>query len=47
LVRVWDDLHHWIVLTGGEGQEILAVSLDLDGARRWRPEIRERFGMTL
>ena len=47
LVRIWDDLHHWIVLTGGEGQEILAVSLDLEGARRWRPEIRERFGMTL
>ncbi len=47
LIRVWDDLSHWIVLTGGEGQEILEVSLDLEGARRWRPEIRQRFGMTL
>ena len=47
LVRGWDDLHHWIVLTGGEGPEILAVSLDLEGARRWRPEIQQRFGIAL
>jgi len=32
-------------LTGGEGPEILAVSLDLEGARRWRPEIQQRFGI--
>ena len=47
LIRTWDDLSHWIVLTGGEDQEILAVSLDLEGSRRWRPEIRQRFGITL
>ncbi len=47
LIRTWDDLHHWMILTGGEGQEILAVSLDLDGPRRWRPEVRQRFGITL
>jgi predicted amidohydrolase len=47
LIRNWDDLRHWVVLTGGEGQEIMAVSLDLDGPRRWRPEIRQRFGITL
>jgi N-carbamoylputrescine amidase len=46
-VRAWDDLDHWLVLTGGEGQEILAVSLDLEGPRRWRPEIRQRFGIML
>ena len=47
LIRTWDDLRHWLVLTGGEDQEILEVSLDLDGPRRWRPEIRQRFGITL
>lgn len=47
LIRTWDDLHHWVVLSGGESQEILSVSLDLDGPRRWRPEIRQRFGITL
>jgi predicted amidohydrolase len=47
LIRTWDDLRRWVVLTGGEDQEILAASLDLDGPRRWRPEIRQRFGITL
>lgn len=47
LVRGWDDLRPWVVLKGGEGQEILEVSLDLKGARRWRPAIWERFGVTL
>ncbi len=45
LVRAWDDLSQWIVLTGGEGEEILSVSLDLKGASRWRAEIRQRFGI--
>jgi predicted amidohydrolase len=47
LIRTWDDLIPWIILTGGEEEEILAVSLDLDGPRHWRPEIRQRFGITL
>ena len=47
LIRTWDDLSHWIVLTGGEGQKILTVSLDLEGSRRWRPEIRQRIRITL
>lgn len=47
LIRGWDDLRPWVVLSGGEGEEILEVSLDLHGPRRWRPEIRERFGITL
>ncbi len=47
LIRAWDDLRPWIILTGGEGPEILEVYLDLKGPRRWRPEIRRRFGMTL
>jgi predicted amidohydrolase len=47
LIRLWDDLSHWVVMTGGEGQEILAVSLDLAGPRRWRPEIQQRFGISL
>jgi hypothetical protein len=36
-----------VVLSAGEAQEIPEVSLDLHGPRRWRPEIRERFGITL
>ncbi len=47
LIRTWDDLSHWIVGRGGEDQEILAVSLDLEGCQRWRPEIRQRFGIGL
>ncbi len=47
LVRHWDDLSHWVIMTGGEEPEILAVSLDLAGPRRWRPEIRRRFGMVI
>ena len=46
LIRTWK-VRHWIVLAGGESEKILAVSLDLDGSRRWRPEIRQRFGITL
>jgi predicted amidohydrolase len=45
-VRAWDDLDHWVVKTGSEGPEILAVSLDLEGPREWRPHIRRRFGFT-
>jgi len=45
VVRTWDDLHPWIVLSGREDQEILTASLDLDGPRRWRPEILRRFGI--
>jgi predicted amidohydrolase len=44
LVRSWDYLHDWVSLTGGEGEEILSVNLDLEGVRRWRPAIRRRFG---
>jgi predicted amidohydrolase len=47
LIRTWDDLLAWLILTGGENEEILSVSLDLNGPRRWRPEIRQRFGITL
>lgn len=46
-VSAWDDLDHWIVSTGSEGQEILTVSLDLQGPRKWRPHIRRRFGFPL
>jgi predicted amidohydrolase len=45
LVKGWDYLNDWEILTGGEGEEILTVKLDLDGARRWRPRVRERFGI--
>lgn len=45
LVRAWDDLTEWIVLSSGEDEAILTVNLDLDGPRRWRPLIRERFGI--
>ena len=45
LVRHWDDLDHWLILQGGEGEEILAVTLDLAGPRHWRPIIQERFGI--
>lgn len=44
MVGAWDDLNPWLVLTGGEGQEILTVSLDLSGPRQWRPRLRQRFG---
>lgn len=45
LVRAWDDLRDWLVLTGGEAEALLPVTLDLAGPRRWRPAIRQRFGM--
>ncbi len=45
-MRAWDDLAEWIVLSSGENEAILTVNLDLDGPRRWRPVIRERFGIT-
>jgi predicted amidohydrolase len=45
LIRAWDDLQHWVILKGGEHEEILSVSLDLQGPRRWRPKIWERFGI--
>jgi hypothetical protein len=44
-VRVWDDLAEWIVRCGGETESIITVNLDLGGPRRWRPVIRERFGI--
>ena len=44
-VRAWDDLSEWIVLSSGENEAILTVNLDLKGPRRWRPVIRERFGI--
>ena len=45
-VRAWDDLTGWIVRCGGETEAIITVNLDLEGLRRWRPVIRERFGIT-
>jgi predicted amidohydrolase len=44
-VRDWDDLADWVVSRAGETEVIITVSLDLDGPRRWRPVIRERFGI--
>jgi predicted amidohydrolase len=44
-VRGWDDLADWIVVQGAEDEARLTVDLDLDGPRRWRPVIRERFGI--
>jgi predicted amidohydrolase len=45
-VRAWDDLTGWIVSCGGETEALITVNLDLEGPRRWRPVIRERFGIT-
>ena len=45
LIRAWDDLEPWVILKGGETEEILTVHLNLAGPRRWRPVIRERFGI--
>ena len=45
-VRAWDDLTGWIVRCAGETEAIITVNLDLEGPRRWRPVIRERFGIT-
>jgi predicted amidohydrolase len=47
LVRGWDYLNDWETVTGGATEEILSVSLDLAGIRRWRPLIRQRFGIRL
>jgi predicted amidohydrolase len=44
-VRGWDDLKDWIVLQSGKTEAILSVHLDLEGPRRWRPAIRQRFGI--
>jgi predicted amidohydrolase len=44
-VRDWDDLTAWMVLHGGETEEVLSVDLDLGGPRLWRPAIRQRFGI--
>ena len=44
-VRTWDDLADWVVLQGAEDQARLTVTLNLDGPRRWRPVIRQRFGI--
>jgi predicted amidohydrolase len=45
LVRGWDDLSHWVTVSGGEEEELLACTLDLAGARLWRPFIHRRFGI--
>ncbi len=45
LIRAWDDFHHWVILKGGEHEEILSVRLDLQGPKRWRGKIWERFGI--
>jgi predicted amidohydrolase len=44
-VRTWDDLAEWIATRGGDAEASITVNLDLDGPRRWRPVIRERFGI--
>jgi predicted amidohydrolase len=44
LVRSWDDLDDWLLLQGGEGEEILSILLDLAGPRHWRPLVWQRFG---
>ncbi len=44
-VRDWDDLGEWIVNCAGDTEALITVNLDLDGPRRWRPVIRERFGI--
>jgi len=44
-VRQWDDLREWVVLRAGETEAVLSVNLDLDGSRRWRPALRQRFGI--
>ncbi len=45
-VRGWDDLADWIVLRSGETEAVLTVNLDLDGPRRWRPLVHQRFGIS-
>ena len=45
IVRGWDSLQDWIILQGGEVEEIFSVTLDLEGVRHWRPVIQERFGI--
>jgi predicted amidohydrolase len=45
LIRSWDDLKPWFLLEGGEGEEILTAYLDVEGPRRLRPRIWERFGI--
>jgi predicted amidohydrolase len=42
--RDWDSLEDWIVLRCGETKAVLSVNLDVEGPRRWRPAIRQRFG---
>jgi len=44
LIRSWDDLDDWLILKGGEDEEVLSVTLDLAGPRHWRPLIWQRFG---
>ena len=44
-VRDWDGLGEWLVIKGGETEARLSVNLDLNGPRRWRPAIRQRFGI--
>jgi len=45
LIRTWDDLASWSILEGADEEAIYPVHLDLDGVRRCRPWIFERFGM--
>lgn len=47
LVKAWDDLWSWVTLQESEEEKIFAVTLDLEGPRKWRPIIHERlFGGT-
>ncbi len=45
LVREWDNLDNWVILSAGEEEAVLQVELDLDGPRHWRPLIQDRFGV--
>jgi predicted amidohydrolase len=45
LVRNWDSLRDWLTLHDSEAEEVFSVTLDLEGARKWRPLVQERFGI--
>jgi predicted amidohydrolase len=45
LIRAWDDLGSWFILEAGEEEELLTAHLDVEGPRRMRPKIWERFGI--
>lgn len=44
-MRQVDHIEDWIILEGGDGQEIFPISMDLAGPRRWRSVFWERLGI--